>query len=246
MMIWGWRLNFFTFYLVFFTSVHIGTTVHAQDGVPIGILKRTVNIKSGTIQGTGFFINHGGKVYLITARHVVSGVSEKKAILQVKRLGQWVNLQTVRTLFPSVSDVDIAVFETDEKPEAESGFVLSGNVTMGQQIWFLGYPAILNKFSDFDIPFIKRGTMSAVDSSNRNAVIFYIDGFNNPGFSGGPIVFWDFEKRQYNIIGVVQGYRADTAKVMVKGDFVDTDILVNSGILVGYSIKHALDAIDGR
>jgi hypothetical protein len=47
----------------------------------------------------------------------------------------------------------------------------------------------------------------------------------------------------YQILGVVKGYREDTAKVVVNGQHLDTQILVNSGILVGYSIQHAIDAI---
>jgi len=33
-----------------------------------------------------------------------------------------------------------------------------------------------------------------IDGTDANAVVLYIDGFNNPGFSGGPIVYWDFGK----------------------------------------------------
>jgi len=87
--------------------------------------------------------------------------------------------------------------------------------------------------------------MSAIDATNPNAVVIYIDGFNNPGFSGGPILYWDFNARAYRIIGVVKGYREDTAKVLVNGQHVDTQLLVNSGILVGYSIEHAIQAIKG-
>ena len=86
--------------------------------------------------------------------------------------------------------------------------------------------------------------MSAIDATNRDAVVLYIDGFNNPGFSGGPIVYWDFEKHAYRILGVVKGYREDTAKIMVNGEHVDTNLLENSGILVGYSIQHAIQAIE--
>ena len=86
--------------------------------------------------------------------------------------------------------------------------------------------------------------MSAVDATNPNAVVLYVDGFNNPGFSGGPIVYWDFSKHTYKIAGVVKGYREDTAKVLVNGEHVDTQLLVNSGILVGYSISHVIQAIE--
>lgn len=153
-------------------------------------------------------------------------------------------------LSPS-SEADIAVFETDEKISQPFKVTTMGKtegVTMGQQVWFLGYPfGGLGSPGDGKgtfIPFMKRGTMSAIDGTNPDAVVLYIDGFNNPGFSGGPIVFWNFTSHTYEIIGVVMGYREDTAKVLVNGVHQDTKLLVNSGILIGYSIQHAIQAID--
>ena len=119
---------------------------------------------------------------------------------------------------------------------------------MGQLVWFLEYPFIEGIGSQFgngqEAPFIKRGTMSAIVGTNPDAVVLYIDGFNNEGFSGGPIVFWDFTTHKYGILGVVQGYRNDTAKVIVNGQAVNTQLLVNSGILRGYSIRHVIQAIE--
>ena len=53
----------------------------------------------------------------------------------------------------------------------------------------------------------------------------------------------DFNKHVYEIVGVVQGYKLEAAKAVVNGQPVDTQILVNPGILVGYSIEHAVKAI---
>jgi hypothetical protein len=119
--------------------------------------------------------------------------------------------------------------------------------TLDQQVWFFGYPfeGLGSHMNDGRlIPFMKRGTMSAIVGTNPDAVLLFIDGFNNPGFSGGPIIFWSFSSRKYEIIGVVQGFRTDTAKAVINGVKIDTNILVNSGILVGYSIKHAIQAIE--
>jgi hypothetical protein len=124
-------------------------------------------------------------------------------------------------------------FETDEKVAAPFQVTAEGgHCTMGQQIWFLGYPyGIGSRWSNGgEAPFIKKGTMSALDATNHDTVVLYIDGFNNPGFSGGPIVYWDFNKHAYGIAGVVKGYKEDTAKVLISGERVDTQILVNSGI----------------
>jgi len=195
-----------------------------QDAVPVEILNRTIFIKVGNEQGSAFTIDHLGKLYLITARHVVSGVPENNAVIQVRRGVKWEDYHTIRTLYPVSKDADIAVFETDEKSPQPFKITPMGKtdgVTFGQQLWFIGYPfglrSLLNADKGTAFPFMKRGTMSAVDSSNPDAVVLYIDGFNNPGFSGGPIVFWNFTSHVYQILGVVKGYEEDTAKVVVNG-----------------------------
>lgn len=238
----------------------LSTAALGQDAVPVEILTRTWFIRVGNEGGTAFVLDRQNKVYLVTARHVVTGLPPTDGTIQVWQSNEWRNYPIVRTLFPPSNDVDIAVLETKET--IPQPYVIqpnegnSGGPAMGQQVWFLGYPfglgsqmakgskGPLDVFSG-KIPFIKRGTMSAIDSSDPEAVLLYIDGFNNPGFSGGPIVYWSFSDHKYELLGVVKGYREETAKVQVNGTDVDTNILVNSGILIGYSIKHALEAIDG-
>ena len=162
--------------------------------------------------------------------------------------GHWNEYQTVKTLFPSSDDVDIAVFETNELIQSPYliGPARKGEgPTFGQEVWFLGYPfGIHTHTKNSEFPFIKRGTISAIDASNPDAAVLYIDGFNNPGFSGGPILYWDFKAQAYRLLGVVMGYKEDSAKIIVNGQHVNTQFLVNSGILVGYRIEHAIKAIE--
>jgi hypothetical protein len=91
------------------------STVLAQDAVPSEILGRTFFIKIGNMTGTAFTIDHGGKVYLVTARHLVSGLPERNATIQIRRADQWEDYHTVKTLFPPSKEVDIGVLETNEK-----------------------------------------------------------------------------------------------------------------------------------
>ena len=219
----------------------------AQDAVPFEILERTLYIRVGNEGGTAFKLDYQGKIYLVTARHVVAGLPSGTATIKVWRTDKWEDYKTLKTLSPLSDDADIAVLETDEKVSQpfEIQPATTTGATFGQQVWFLGYPYGLGtRLSNGQLPFIKRGTMSAVDSSNPKAVVLYIDGFNNPGFSGGPIIFWDFKDHVIKIIGVVKGYKEDTAKVLLNGVHVDTQLLVNSGILIGYSINHAVEAIE--
>lgn len=223
----------------------------AQDAVPTEILARTWLIKNGNKYGSAFAVEHKGMAYLVTARHMVEGLPPIKAKIEVWQDDTWRTLQTVKTLFPKSDAVDIAVLKLDEKiskPYEITSLEKSGGVTLGQQLWFLGYPYELgNQFGsqwNGGSPFVKRGTMSAIDGRDPNAVVIYIDGFNNPGFSGGPIVYWDFTVRKYRILGVVKGYRPESAKIEVNGQPVDTQLMVNSGILIAYSIVHANEAIE--
>ena len=223
----------------------------AQDAVPIEILQRTFLIKVGNSTGTAFKLDYKGAIYLVTARHVAAILPQTKPVFQIWRNNKWEDIHAARKILPASADVDIALFETGEKIAQPFPIAVSTQdegPTLGQQVWFLGYPfgdtALTSRAEDQIFPFIKRGTISAINGSNPDAVVLYIDGFNNPGFSGGPIVYWEFKKHAYRILGVVQGFRTDTAKVLVNGQRLDTNVLVNSGILTAFSIKHAIDAIE--
>jgi S1-C subfamily serine protease len=241
----------FKLLIAFLAWLSVAVIVAAQDALPGEILGRTHMIKVGDTQGTGFGVEYKGKLYFVTARHVVAGLPPADAVIEVMKAGRWTKVHTIKTLFPRSSDVDIAVFETDEKIPVPYEILMatgSDGATLGQQVWFLGYPWGLGSHATngSEIPFIKRGTMSAIDGSNPQAPVIYIDGFNNPGFSGGPIVYWDFKAHAYRVLGVVQGYKEEAAKMMVNGRLADTKLLVNSGILIGYSIRHVMEAIEGK
>jgi S1-C subfamily serine protease len=233
--------------VLLFASILLPVAAVAQDAVPGEILSRTFFIKLGNESGTAFAVDYDGKGFLITAKHVVEGVPAQNAVIQIWQDGKWQDYKTVKTIYPKSNDVDIAIFETKEKVPTPYGVTITQTAgpTLGQQVWFLGYPfGLSNHFEGGKIfPFIKRGTMSAIDAADKDAIVLYIDGFNNPGFSGGPIIYYGFSDHVYHILGVVQGYKEDSAKVLVNGQHVDTQLLVNTGILVGYSIDHAMQAI---
>lgn len=250
-------------------------SAYGQDAVPFELLARTIPIIAapdfapGRPVGTAFMLDDSGRRYLVTARHVVANLPTCNGQMQAFLKGRWVPLRVRQILFPESSDADVAVLDIDSKADDE--FTISATSrdgsdgpTFGQQLWFLGYPLWSVEHphgisSSFDagtklIPFIKRGTLSAIDGSNPKSVVLYIDGFNNVGFSGGPIVYWSFSARAYRILGVVRGYLYDPAaldangqkvQVDVNGEKVDVRALSNSGILVGYSIAHAIESIAG-
>jgi len=214
------------------------------------MLSRTFAIQA-TEQGPCFSINYKGNYYLVTARHIVSGLPLSNTTVKIRLRGEWKGLKVVRVILPESKGVDVAALMPEQTPSMPSysvGLADDHDLYMGQQLWFLGYPFLEGMGSHFqngvEAPFIKRGTLSAIDSRTPNNHILYIDGFNNEGFSGGPIVFWDLDKHVYKIAGVVDAYREQPAKALINGQQVDTALLVNSGILVAADIRSVTEAID--
>jgi S1-C subfamily serine protease len=218
------------------------------NGVAFGLIRKTFYLKAGKSTGTAFVIEHKGKQYLVTAKHVVAGLPRTKAHIQIFRTGDWKDF-VVTVNSPKNDVVDIAVLAINEKliSDEDAGFgeLTTESVLFGGEVYFLGYPYGLHTlFGAEYIPFIKKGVLSAIDSTDPTASVVYIDGFNNEGFSGGPVVFFDAQKKTWKIIGVVQGYLPEAAKMQIKKEMVDTRTLVNSGILVAYNIKHVLETLE--
>lgn len=208
-------------------------------------LRRVFQIRVGNVMGTTFTIERNGKQYLVTARHIVNGLPNKNTEVEIFRNGYWEKLK-VNIMLPTNPDVDIAALDIPKPVSVTYELVPeSKGLIFGQEVFFLGFPHGLHTLvQGQQIPFIKRGTVSAQDRTDPTGTVWYIDGFNNPGFSGGPVVFLDKNDNRWKVLGVIQGYENERAQVRVGRGYVETPILVNSGILVAYDIQYALDAID--
>jgi len=124
----------------------------------------------------------------------------------------------------------------------------AANLYVSQDVYFLGFPFGLSTDAGdlnrgFPVPFVKKGVCSAFNLKPEFMVIF-IDGHNNPGFSGGPIVSVDPGSQTLRIVGVVSGYRFQEDRVIMQGAKTDLIVQSNTGILIGYGIKNALGAIE--
>lgn len=203
------------------------------------VLKRVAKIstEAGTF-GTGFFIERRGKTYLITALHVV------KDVPRVTIRGYNFSQQTDVKLLPGIAaHADVAVLELPPGPPLAAPDVRfsAAELFVSQEVFFVGFPYGLGSTASDggQIPFIKKGMLSAVDLKG----VYYLDGINNPGFSGGPVCTGGGEKDQ--IVGIVSGYRVDWQKVYAgpANQEIDARVAVNTGIIVTYKIDHALTAL---
>ncbi len=221
-------------------------TCHAQsNGVPLNILGRVFYLRNGTTTGTGFLVDID-KEYLVTARHVVAGLEMHNPKLQYYRSADW-RAMGGDVIFPANKNVDIAVIDLHQKASLGlSPELAAESPTIGGQVYFIGFPHGLHTlYSNGEyLPLVKVGVFSGLDNSDPDEIVYYVDGFNNPGFSGGPVVYIDNSTHAWRIAGVIQGYESESLKTKVKGKDVDTGLLVNSGILISYPISYALKAID--
>ena len=116
---------------------------------------------------------------------------------------------------------------------------------LAHDVYFLGFPYdLISEFSssineDFPIPFVKKAIVSQF---YKDCIM--LDGHNNPGFSGGPIVFYPKpNSNDLSVVGVVSGYRFERETVYQNEKQTSLTYKANTGIIVAYGIEHALNLI---
>jgi hypothetical protein len=214
--------------------------------ITANVWERVVNVRCGDISGTGFTVDQQGTQYLVTARHVVDSANPLDILVR----GTSVPVNLDRLPVPN-TDADVAVFRPDHPitPDLPLPADMEGLV-FGQDAYFLGFPLGLT----FDIgateyfPLIKRGTVSGVNHRVGSRAILLLDGWNNPGFSGGPVVFRPAigpgVNGGFHVAGVVTAYHAEAGPVMIGGQIVPgAEVLLNSGIIIVEEIARVVEAI---
>jgi Trypsin-like peptidase domain len=221
--------------------------------------------------GTGFTLEVDGRQYLITAKHVVASLKEEDTI-QLNKGNQWDSVKV--RVFRCDDPIDIAILIPPK--QLTRAFPLEatiGSLTYAQDMYFAGFPyGIFTHMTTSPLPFVKKAIWSAISTDKNGVSRLFLDGYNNPGFSGGPIVYEDIYQRDvvFKLAGVIAGFRFDrtpvqkpeeiTREQIIPKDLVeqriiekngrlfrlnDTDDLVNfnTGIVIGYNVSHALDLI---
>lgn len=152
----------------------------------------------------------------------------------------------------SNTNIDIAVLDLKLNDQKKNNFDFGGmTYYLSQECYFVGFPFNL-KMDDnegtmnngFPIPFVKKGIVSLFISDSSNMRQIFLDGHNNPGFSGAPVVIHNFKdgsEHEVRIIGVVSAY-LNEAKVIKTpyGDLINNE---NSGIVLSYAFDHVLEII---
>jgi hypothetical protein len=209
------------------------------------IIKKVLCLAVNNQRCSGFAVLVGDHVCLVTAKHIVAHFPEARP----SKIGIVTGLQSelveIVSHFCTSAGVDVAVLETPWKadPKGDPGLELtSDNVIYGQDTYFLGFPYFdqqikypsLQLNNGFPLPLIKKATFSGSSGDT-----FFLDGHNNPGFSGGPLVLTVQSTLKQVIWGVVSGYISHFVATSTELVFEE-----NSGIIVIYSIKHAVEIME--
>ena len=143
-------------------------------------------------------------------------------------------------------EVDISVLAPFERLTPTRPLPLpasSEGLVYGQEAFFLGFPyGIGDRFlreTGHPVPFVKRVTVSTLFGKP-----YLLDGHNNPGFSGGPVVFCSPGRKEFQVASVVSGYRWASAPVRDQGNKgTEFHLRGNTGIVVAYDANEAIALI---
>ncbi|MBX2869793.1 MAG: serine protease [Acidiferrobacterales bacterium] len=235
---------------------------------PGGAYESTYQIEYRGNLATGFSIEIDKRQYLITARHVIDGFQAGDN-LNIRINQEWYTVDA-KPIFLSNQQIDIAALALKEAYFQPAQIQPNAGLYLGQEAYFLGFPYGLA--SDFTLkrkidgasfplripttyPFIKRSIVSSLGGENQ---VFYLDGHNNPGFSGGPIIVGDLSKKagkeEIGVAGVVSAYKSQLLEVIdsvsqsnvstqQKEQIVTRYVAENAGIIVAYRMQPMIDAI---
>ena len=201
--------------------------------------------------GTCFTVDKEDIQYIVTAKHLFNGVKQRDTVVVEVLIEKTYVPLTATVTFHNDDNVDCAVLKTNPYHEI-TGKYLNENtingITFGQDVYFLGFPYnyddLLMCFpnSTTPVPFIKKACFSGLSGDGR---LLFLDGINNPGFSGGPVCFKDSKTNKYKIAGLVNSYRYNKNPVYSDSG-IATNLYVeeNTGIIYACSIQEALTIID--
>ena len=222
------------------------------------VIHRTFHIAGSQYTGTAFAIDHASKQYLVTAHHVVKGIKSGD-VIKIHHEREWKDFP-VKIVGIGKGKIDVAVLACSVQLAPTFPLIASDEgLQLGQSASFLGFPfgwegggEQINR--GFPLPLVKAGIISRLSIGDMPT--FYLDGHNNPGFSGGPVVFSPGGQpgNHLHVAGVVSHYPAPLQPIVDREGEPFTNpageaigyIKENPGILAAIPIRYVVELIDAN
>jgi hypothetical protein len=211
------------------------------------VIQRTFHINYLGSSGTCFTVDIDNKQYLITAKHIVSKIHDKD-VIKLFHEGSWKDLN-VYLVGHGHGEIDISVLKADiQLSPTHSLEPTSEGIIYGQDVFFLGFPygmkgEVGEMNSNFPLPFVKKAIISSIQFKTNGLEILFLDGCNNPGFSGGPVVYKQNGINDYKVASVISGFRFNNEPIYHGKTEVDLTYQYNTGIIISYGINYATEII---
>lgn len=212
------------------------------------VLRRTFHLKCGARRGTCFSLDVDHRQYLVTALHIVKGLQDG-TVVEIFHGGKWKPLDVILVGY-APPQVDVAVLALKFRITLAE-LILEPTVAglaIGQGAYCLGFPhgewGTGPEAQQFPTPFVKKVTVARLPDASSVVRYLYLDGQNNPGFSGGPVVFRGADKADLKVGAVVSAFQYDNEPVYLGGEQLHLSPQHNSDVMVSYDIQHALDLIN--
>jgi hypothetical protein len=204
--------------------------------VSSNVFSRVLHLRIGNETATGFTLPIDGREYLITAKHAVAHLGDQ-GVVGLDMNGTWMDLPV--KIYRCDDPVDIAVLIPPYQLTVDYPLTSDWrDFLYGQEVYFLGFPynlgGGLGRNGPYPLAFIKKALVSTFDpvypqdQTNKETRLLF-DGFNNPGFSGGPIVGRDanpgypFSSNEFHVIGVVSGFIPDVVPIVSASKIASPD-----------------------
>lgn len=207
------------------------------------IFERVVRITTSRGQGSGVVVEFGANTYVITARHLFLGQEGEGEEIEVWHRSHCQQLKYTPTL-PLSAGVDIEILRVANdfaRPDLPVRLSSDGNIYSGD-VFFLGFPYGLGIGDEIGIqlPFVKSGIMGGSTRIENKWICWLLDGINNPGFSGGPVVHYHHASGTPSIMGIVHGYHHEHIQTYLSGKpIAELTVPLNTGIILAWDIAYA-------
>ena len=199
--------------------------------------------------GTASVVDVDGRQYLVTAKHLL-GENFEITDIEYFHAEKWETLN-VSVVGVARGNSDIAVLSTNIIlcPSSLALPLGSECLTLGQDVYFLGYPFKLSTnggeaLKGRPCPFVKKGILSSLFDDGTGDFKIYIDAINNEGFSGGPIVFKAPGTNKFSMAGIISKFRTEQESVRCdEGNNTGWTVEYNTGLTIGIDISEAVKII---
>lgn len=213
--------------------------------ISANVIQRTFHIKYNNSTGTCFVIDIDNKQYFVTAKHVIQKLNGTETI-EVFYQSQWQKVDAILVGHSLHSDISVISIPS-LRNNSDNVIAESEQIFYGQDIYFLGFPYGLQSDvgalnNHLPLPFVKKGIVSNFLFESPRKILL-LDGLNNKGFSGGPVIYKNMYDNSLRIAAIISGYRYEIVSAEHQNNEIDIQVKANTGIIISYGIEAAIELI---